>query len=150
MPGTCRLVAEFRLPEFENPTEFCLGALDFCSSEPANWIPIQNDLVFPFVSNPNTSVHVLYIWYKPRQDNDINHGGSRVHLVISDRIFNNVLQEWMRRNDSDHDTSFPLRHEWDAWAPWWTSMWNFKDLGNLSVSVTLIVKCQFFCGLPSR
>ena len=146
IPATSQLLAEFHLPGFENTAENFLSALNFYSSEPANWQmhTVNDESTFPFVSNPHTSVHVLLIWYKPRLGTSIHHGGSRVYLVISNRVFDDVLEMW-RRNNSDDGTSFPLRNAWDAWAPWWTSIWNYDDLGPLSASVTLTFVMSMFC-----
>jgi hypothetical protein len=134
-PLISQLVAEFHLPEFDEAMEYHLRALKFYSSEQPNWITKYktDERTFPFVSDPNTFVYVLQIWYHPRPGRT-NQGTSKMYLIISNRVFANVLKKWARRNDPNNDASFPLRIEWDEWGPLETSMWGDQELDE---SVTL-------------
>jgi len=138
---TSQLIAEYHLPEFAKTAEHYMGALNFYASEPPNGIMYSagDEDIFPFVSNPATSVQVLNIWYKPRPEAGIEEG-KRVYLIISNRAFVDDLVKWARQSSPNSDTSFPLHHDWDEWGPAWTSMWNYEDLGLLSESVTPTLK----------
>jgi len=136
---TTQLIAEFHLPEFTKTAEYYMAALNFYASEPPNMMNfnINNEDLFPFISNPITAVQVLNIWYKPRPETGTEEG-ERIYIVISNRAFvDDIRVLWTHRSGLDGDTSFPRRHKWDEWGPAWTSVWGYGDLGLLSVSVNL-------------
>jgi hypothetical protein len=134
---TSRLIAEFHLPEFRDPAEHYLGAMDCYTSQPFGcrlWNGL-NENIFPFSSELVASVHVLHIWYKCRPDaRPTRQSSSRVYLIISNTYFHNMA-EWSERDDLIDGISFPIRKAWDDWAPWWTTVWHYEDLGLLSGSV---------------
>ncbi len=134
-PATSELVGIFHLPQLSISTNGSVRGLDFFSGVPfdRDRSSTSNGDSFPFDSNPETSVHLLYLSYEEAVES-FNDG--RAYLVISNQVYIDALRQWLswkgRIQRSENDQRFPLNLDWPAWAPRWTSMWDRDEIGELS------------------
>jgi hypothetical protein len=126
------LIGIFHLPQLSISTNGSVKDFVFFSSVP-NGSSTSGGDSFPFNSNPQTSVHVLFISY----DQSVCRvsGKNQAYLVISNQVFVDTLWQWFswkcRMQQSENDRTFPLNLDWFAWAPWWTCMWDCSKIGGL-------------------